>query len=327
MFTVPKIIRLCATLGVFGLLILIIKPFTGEGNLEDSYPAKPIKFIVPFKPGGGSDRIARVLDKFTEEEFGSAFIFVYKPGGGGHLGLRFLANSKADGYLLATYNTPDLALGHMTGIANYKLEDLTILGQVAFDPNVFATSKESPFNSMREFLDEAKRQPGKLRLGISQPKGGNHLATLAMLEEQGIDVSVVIFSGGTEMASAVLGKQVDAGIGGLAPFLGSMEQTKFLAVSGDKRMSKIPDVPTMIEQGIPMNSGTGRVFLAPAGMEAFKVERLKRGLENIFNNKDFQEELKKVGNAPDWMSGDEVTSYLKDFSIKAEQVLERTGLN
>lgn len=327
MFQTPKIIRLLATLGVFTILILLIKPFTGDGNLKDSYPAKPIKFIVPFKPGGGSDRIARVLDKFTEAEFGSAFIFVYKPGGGGHLGLRFLANSKPDGYLLATYNTPDLVLGHMTGIANYNGADLTILGQVAFDPNVFATSLDSPFNSMKEFIDEARLQPGKLRLGISQPKGGNHLATLAMLEEQEIDVSVVIFSGGTEMASAVLGKQVDAGVGGLAPFLGSMEQTKFLAVSGAQRMSKIPDVPTMNEQGIPMNSGTGRVFLAPTGLEQFQVERLKQGLENIFNKETFQEELRKIGNAPAWMSGEEVNAYLKDFEVKAQQVLEKTGLN
>ncbi|MCZ6672471.1 MAG: tripartite tricarboxylate transporter substrate binding protein [Verrucomicrobia bacterium] len=325
--TLPKLFRLLVTLGAFALLILAIKPFTDHGSLEDSYPGKPIKIIVPFKPGGGSDRIARVLDNFTKEEFGSSFIFVYKPGGGGHLGLRFLANSKPDGYMLATYNTPDLVLGHMTGIASYEIDDLVVLGQIAFDANVFAASHDSPFSDMKDFLDEARERPGKLRLGISQPKGGNHLATLAMIDDQGVDLSVVIFSGGTELASAVLGKQVDAGIGGLAPFLGSMEQTKFLAISGDKRLQKIPEITTMIEQGIPMNSGTGRVMLAPAGLEEFQLDRLKRGLKNIFDNEDFKTDLRKIGNEPSWLDGDQVSEYLNAFQIKAQLILEKTGLN
>ena len=324
--TRAKFYRLLVSLGVFVLLVLVIKPFTKEESAEKSYPGKPIKIIVPFKPGGGSDRIARVLDAFTKKEFGSSFIFVYKPGGGGHLGLRFLANSKPDGYMLATYNTPDLVLGHMTGIANYEPDDLVVLGQIAFDANVIATSRDSPFTDMREFLDEARKRPGKLRLGVSQPKGGNHLATLALIDEQDVDISLVIFSGGTELASAVLGKQVDAGIGGLAPFLGSMEQTKFLAITGEKRLQLIPDIPTMIEQGIPMNSGTGRVILAPTGLEAFQLERLKQGLKNIFDNEGFQAEMRKVGNEPSWLSGESVTAHLDDFQLKAQKVLEETGL-
>ena len=324
--TLPKLYRLLISLGILVLLILLIKPFTNEGSPEASYPGKPIKIIVPFKPGGGSDRIARVLDAYTKEEFGSTFTFVYKPGGGGHLGLRFLANTKPDGYLLATYNTPDLVLGHMTGIANYEQNDLVVLGQIAFDANVFATSQDSPFFNMKEFLREARKRPGKLRLGISQPKGGNHLATLAMIDEQGIDISVVIFAGGTELASAVLGNQVDVGIGGLAPFHGSMKQTRFLAISGDKRLKTIPTIQTMIEQGIPMNSGTGRIILAPAGMATFQLERLKQGLKTIFDNDDFQADLRKVGNEPSWLSGEEVTAYLEDFQIKAQKVLEKTGL-
>ena len=180
---------------------------------------------------------------------------------------------------------------------------------------------------MKDFLDEAKQRPGKLRLGISQPKGGNHLATLAMIDEQQIDVSVVIFAGGTELASAVLGKQVDAGIGGMAPFLGSMEQTKFLAISGAQRLKKIPENETMIEQGIPMNSGTGRVLLAPAELKDFQLERLKRGLKNIFTNEAFQTELRKIGNEPNWLDGDQVSEYLTSFQIKAQSILEKTGLN
>jgi tripartite-type tricarboxylate transporter receptor subunit TctC len=325
--TLRKFYRLLITFCAFALLVLAVKPFTDESSLEDSYPIKPIKIIVPFKPGGGSDRIARVLDMFTKEEFGSSFIFVYKPGGGGHLGLRFLANSKPDGYMLGTYNTPDLVLGRMTGLARYEMDDLVLLGQIAFDANVFAASHDSRFSNMKGFLDEARQRPGKLRLGIAQPKGGNHLATLALIDEQKVDVSLVIFAGGTELASAVLGKQVDVGIGGLAPFLGSMDQTKFLAVTGSKRLQKIPRIQTMIEQGIPMNSGTGRVLMAPAGVKAFQLERLKNGLKNIFDNPDFQTELRKIGNEPAWLDGNQVTEYLRDFQTQAQHLLEKTGLN
>ncbi|MBT3483118.1 MAG: tripartite tricarboxylate transporter substrate binding protein [Opitutales bacterium] len=321
--TLKKLYRLLIYLGILSITIGIIDRFTGNNAPEQIYPGKSITIIVPFKPGGGSDRIARAVNAFTEEVFGREFIFQYKTGGGGHLGVGYLAQSRADGYTVATYNTPDLALGPLTGAAQYELNDLRIIGQIAFDPNVFAAQADTHYADMKGFLDDARKRPGKLRLGIAQPKGGTHLATLAMLHQESIDVSVVLFAGGSELATAVLGEQVDVGISGLAPFLGSIDRVRFLGVAGKLKHPRIPNTKTMNEQGIPMNSGTGRVFLAPTGISETRLEILRKGLSAICANESFITEMQTSGNDPIWTDGKRIEAELAAFSERAKLMIEK----
>ena len=324
--TPAKFYRLLAYLGILSVAIALINRFAQEDRSDESYPGKSITIIVPFKPGGGSDRIARAVNAFAEDEFGREFIFQYKTGGGGNLGVGYLAKSRADGYSIATYNTPDLALGPLTGAAKYTLSDLSVIGRIAFDPNVFAARVDSPFEDMKAFLDSAKRNPGKLRLGIAQPKGGTHLATLAMLHQESVDVSVVLFAGGSELATAVLGGQVDAGISGIAPFLGSIDRVKFLATAGQDTHPKLPETKTMNQLGIPMNSGTGRAFLAPAGISDSQLTRLREGFRSISANESFKAEMLKIGNEPAWTDGEIIEEELAAFSEQAGLMIEKYGL-
>lgn len=324
--TLKKLYRLLIYLGILSAAIGLINRFASDQASSETYPGKPITIIVPFKPGGGSDRIARTLNAFTKEEFGREFIFQYKTGGGGHLGVGYLAKSRADGYMIATYNTPDLALGPLTETGQYALSDLSIIGQIAFDPNIFAAKADSPYPDMKAFLEDARKRPGKLRLGIAQPKGGTHLATLAMLHQESVDLSVVLFAGGSELATAVLGGQVDAGVSGLAPFLGSVDRVKFLATAGESPHPKIPDTKTMNEQGIPMNSGIGRVFLSPSGIGEQKLKRLREGLKSIYENKAFKTEMLKLGNEPSWTDGERIETELASFSERAALMIEKYGL-
>ncbi len=324
--TRAKRIRLIGYLGICSIAIAVIDRFGVDAEPQETYPGKAITIIVPFKPGGGSDRIARAVNRFTEAEFGREFIFQYKTGGGGHLGVGFLAQSRADGYTIGTYNTPDLALGPLTDAGQYRLDDLRIIGQIAFDPNVFAAQTNSRFNDMKSFLQEARRTPGKLRLGIAQPKGGTHLSTLAMLDQECVDVSVVLFAGGSELATAVLGGQVDAGVSGLAPFLGSMERVKFLATSGSSRHPKLSNTKTMIEQGIEMDAGNGRVFLAPKDIAPERLARLQSGFHSIYENPTFVEAMQSIGNAPTWKDGAQVEADLAAFSDQAGAMIEKYDL-
>lgn len=296
------------------------------GTAMAEFPEKPIKIIIPFKPGGGSDRIARTLDKFTQEEFGNSFIFEYKTGAGGHVGMSFLSKARPDGYTIGTYNTPDVAVGPLTGAARYTLDDMVFLGRVALDPVVFTTRAEGAYQNMGDFLKDAKARPGKVKVGIAGPKGGTHLASLDLFEKQGVKVSVVLFGGGSELAAAVLGNQVDVGASGLAPFLGSIEKTRVLGTAGDKRHAKAPDAATLREQGIELIAGTGRIFLAPKGIEAGVAERLRAGIKRIFDRPDYQEEMRKIGQQPNWLGGPELGQSLKAFSSVAEEMLEKHNL-
>ena len=133
------------------LSALILGSVVFAGTVMAEFPTKPIKIIVPYKPGGGSDRIARTLDKFTKEEFGNSLIFEYKTGAGGHVGTSFLAKARPDGYTIGTYNTPDVAIGPITGAARYTLDDMIFLGRVSLDPVVFTTRAESAYKNIRLF--------------------------------------------------------------------------------------------------------------------------------------------------------------------------------
>ena len=308
------------------LSALILGSVVFAGTVMAEFPTKPIKIIVPYKPGGGSDRIARTLDKFTKEEFGNSLIFEYKTGAGGHVGTSFLAKARPDGYTIGTYNTPDVAIGPITGAARYTLDDMIFLGRVSLDPVVFTTRSESAYKNINEFLKDAKARPGKVRVGIAGPKGGTHLAALDLFEKQNVKVSIVLFGGGSELAAAVLGNQVDVGSSGLAPFLGSMEKTRILGTAGDKRHVKAPDVPTLREQGIDLIAGTGRIFLAPKGIEASVVERLRTGIKRIFDLPEYKEEMRKIGQQPNWLGGEELGKSLKEFNSTAEEVIEKHNL-
>ena len=314
MSIIKSLVKLCLASAV-GVAAL-----TGPALAE--FPEKSIKIIVPFKPGGGSDRIARTLDIFTENEFGRSMIFDYKTGTGGHVGMGVLANSKPDGYTIGTYNTPDVAIGPMTGAAQYTLDDFTFLGRVALDPVVVTTPVGSAYQSMADFTNDAKNQPGKVRVGIAGPKGGTHLAALDFFGREGLEVAVVLFGGGSELAAAVLGQQVDVGMWGLAPFLGSMEMVRLIGIAGDKRHGKAPDVPTLQEQGLDLVIGTGRIFLAPAGLEPEVAARLTAGIKAIFDLPEYEEEMEKISQQTNWQDGDTLVGDLKAFSESAVTVIE-----
>jgi tripartite-type tricarboxylate transporter receptor subunit TctC len=321
--TFKKLMRAVITLMVMAVAIFFIKKSTQNDASKASYPNRAIKIVVPFKPGGGSDRIARVVDEFTEKQFGRKFIFQYKEGGGGHLGMGFSAMAKADGYTIATYNTPDVALGPLTGAGNYSLDDFEFIGQIAFDPVVIVTNKTSKYSDLQDFLKAARENPGKLRMGISGAKGGTDLACRAMLESQGVDVKITQFASGSELASAVLGEQVHVGASGLTPFLGSIESIKVLATTGTQRHPRAPDGKTMAEQNIKMEIGVGRVFLVQKAVSKEKLEVLRARLKQIFDDSSFKEKMRKIGKEPVWEDGDTVRQKMNEFSVNAAAMIKK----
>lgn len=297
--------------------VLTVAPASAQ-----EFPDKPITIIVPFDPGGGSDLIARTVDKFTADEFGSTFTFQYRPGAGGHIGTNSLASAKPDGYTIGTYNSPHVALGPITGVAQYSLDDFTWLGQVAADPGVLATAP-GKYGSLEELLSAAKENPGSVTIGSADQFGGTHLLALQIAEESGAEISVIPFPGGSQLVAAVLGGHVDAGVAGQPAWMGSKEETQFLAVTGDKPSAALPDVPTLQEQGLDLSYITGRIFIAPAGLDDAVRDRLREGLHNIYENAEFQAELKKVGQTPEWISGDELQTSMEQYEEVATRLFEK----
>jgi tripartite-type tricarboxylate transporter receptor subunit TctC len=285
------------------------------------FPSRPITMVVPFDPGGGSDLIARTVDKFAAEEFGGNFTFQYRPGAGGHIGTNTVAGASPDGYTIGTFNVPHIALGPVTGVAQYALDDFTYLGQVAADPGAMATAPGS-FGSLEEFLTAARDRPGELTLGSADQFGGTHLLALQIADAADVKLTIVPFSGGSQLVAAVLGGHVDAGVAGLPPFMGSREETQFLALTGPDRHDALPEVPTLREQGLDITMITGRIFVAPAGLEDDVTQRLRSGLQTIYEREDFQADLRQSGQFPSWMSGAELRDSLQGYQEEAARLFE-----
>ncbi len=290
------------------------------------FPDRAIQLVVPFNPGGGSDRIARAVDGYAQEEFGAPFSFDYKPGAGGHIGMSGVARAADDGYVIATFNSPDIAIGPLTGAAQYRLDDFTYLAQMAADPVLMMAETSKGISSVGDLIAKAEAEPGRLSLAVAGAKGGTHLAALQFLQRTGLDMNVVVFPGGAELAAAVLGGQVDVGMSGIAPFLGSLDAVEMIASLSEERHSRLPDTPTLTESGIDLTASVGRIFVAPTIDDPAVVERLRDGLRRIYDQPEFQQEMRSIGQEPDWIPGEEVKATLETYQKDAEQTISQSGL-
>lgn len=268
----------------------------------DTYPAKPVKLIVPFAPGGSTDLAARLVAEFGSRELGQQIVVENKPGAGGSTGMEFVAKSPADGYTLgmATVST------HGSNPAVYgsrlkydPLKDFAPVTNVATTPSVFAVNPNKvPAKTMKEFLALAKAAPGKYSFG--SPGTGSlghanisHFAALAQ-----VDLLHIPYKGaGQAMTDAVSG-QVDAITDNLPSALPHIKAGKLraMAVLSEQRSPALPDVPTYGELGFPQMGGGGWFgVVAPAGTPVAIVNKLNAAIHKAMQHPDFIRKMDESG--------------------------------
>lgn len=244
-----------------GLLLLL----SGTA-VAQVYPVKPIRLIVPFAAGGGTDIIARLIGSELTERTGQAVVIDNRGGSGGVVGTHILARAEPDGYTIGL-----CSLGFAYAPALYKTlpydteRDISPITQVASQPFVFTAHPSLNLASMKELIALAKAKPGYLRYGSGGAGGASHLGTELLRSVIGIDMTHVPYKGtGPALTAAISGEiQVQLiGVSAVVPHLKS-GRLKLLAVSGAKRSPAAPEVPTVLESGVP-----GYVFDVWYGMLA-----------------------------------------------------------
>lgn len=290
-----------------------------------SYPDKTVTIVVPFAPGGVSDAHARVLERYFKDEFGQSLTFVYKPGAVGAVGATEVAKGKADGYTIMTANSPDIALQPLGGLGGFTIDDFQYLARVSSDPALLITGKESSYKTLDEFIQEAKKNPGKLTVA-SPPYSSLHLALLDLIERTGIDVTVVPYKDGAEVKAMILGGHVNAAMVNLSLMVEEMEKITALGVTEDKRYHIIPDVPTFKEQGYEIVSQMGRIYVTQKGVPAEIVERLRKGITKIVGNPNYQKDMANIGQPVNLQSGDDVDKMIHNYQDYAKDLLKKHNL-
>jgi tripartite-type tricarboxylate transporter receptor subunit TctC len=295
-----------------------------------NYPNKPIKLVVTFAAGGGADFVARVVAAKLGEALGQSVVVDNRAGAGGAIGAEAAAKSAADGYTLLLG-----AAGTMTILPNLQkvpfdsMNDFAPVGLVGSSPFVLAVAPSIPANSVAELTALAKANPGKLNYGSSGTGGAPHLAGELYESVTGVDMVHVPYKGLAPAITDLLAGQLQvlfADVGLIAPHL-KAGKLKGLAVTGATRSSVLPELPTMIEAGVPgYQAGTWYGILAPAGTPAPVVARLNTELQKIVAMPEIKSQFAAQGIEPAGGTPEQFAALIRDDSAKWGKLIKAANI-
>lgn len=221
-----------------------------DGGKKIDFPTKAATLIVPYSAGGGTDAVGRAIASSAEKHLGESIGVVNKTGGGGAVGMTEGANSKADGYTMTMLTVELTMLPHL-GLTPTTHEDFKPIAQFNFDPSSIVVPADAPYNTIEEFVEFAKENPGKVRIGNGGTGGAGHLSAVAMGEAVGAEFSHIPFEGGAPAVTAVLGGHVEAVAVQPPEVLQQVKggKLKILGVMAKERLAVLPDVTTFNEAG------------------------------------------------------------------------------
>jgi len=297
------------------------------------YPTRPVRLIVPFAPGGGTDLAGRVLAAAVNEVWGTVSMVVDNRGGaGGSIGVELAAKANPDGYtvLLATIGT------HAINPALYRkkitydhLRDFTPVAYIGSTPNVFMVHPAMPAKSLGEYIALAKASPGKLSFGSSGVGASPHMSIELMKSMAGIDIVHVPYKGASPALTDVMGGQIQASVGNLpgGP-LGAIKAGKVraLGVTSAKRNKQIPDVPSFSETipGYDVSSWYG--IVAPANLPGPILAKLNRDLVTAANRPETRKRLEDQGVTVETSTPDAFLVRIRKETVIWQKVVADTGL-
>jgi tripartite-type tricarboxylate transporter receptor subunit TctC len=278
-----------------GFTVTLLVP-AGGYSADVDFPKRPITVVVPFSAGGSTDIQARLVSSFWQKHLGQPVSVENKPGGGGAIGIREVLRARADGHTAGCGMFPDSIIqvalkGEETG---FKNEDLRLLGSFSNNPGALMVMKDGPFKKFADFIEYAKQNPGKLTVSISSPTWMLHLIELE--DAFGIKINAIMFKGGAEQVNALLGGHVMTSMGGSHfAATGKDKGIVALAVAGGRRLSSLPEVPTLKELGSDIVYDVRRFFFVPAATPKPIVDKLISTLAQLEKEKEFAEKVKASG--------------------------------
>ena len=280
--------------------LLLVCAVIASPTFAQTFPAKPIRLIVPFPPGGGTDIIAREIAQKTSAHTGWTFVIENRPGSGGNLGVDAAAKSPPDGYTIALGQSSNLAINPTlySKLPYDPVRDLTAVGLMASSPMVLVVATQSPHKTLGDVLTAAKAKPGSLN--FASPGNGTvaHLSAELLQKTAGVKFTHIPYKGAAQAVTDILGGQVDLYMSSIPTLIGQVRSGKMraLAVTSLKRVDDLPQTPTVAESGYPgFESGTWFGFVAPAGTPAEFVATLNREFAKALAAPDLKKKLGDQG--------------------------------
>jgi tripartite-type tricarboxylate transporter receptor subunit TctC len=269
---------------------------------SQAWPQRPVKIIVPLAAGGNTDGIARMVAQRLDEAFGQHFVVENRPGAGGALAAEAVVRSPADGYTLFVTPVSVLAIvPAMTKTSYNPTKDFAAISNIGTNPFVLVVHPSLPVRTVAELVDYVRRQPNKLSYAAAALGTVQHLATELFLKRAGLDVTPVMYRGGAPPLTDVLAGHVPIYLTSLSDVLphATSGALRLLAVTGEKRIAQIPNVPTFIESGFPgFKIFTWNGLLAPAGTPKEIIDKIAKEIAGATRDPKFIERLDGFGVDP-----------------------------
>ena len=279
-----------------------------------AYPSKPIRFVLPFPPGGGTDILGRILAQKLSEQVGQPVVPENRPGAGGNVGTEYASRQPADGYTIVICS-PSLAISPaLYKKLAYKQEDLTPIGRVASIPNALVSHPVVPAKTVKELIALAKSSPGKLAFGTGGAGTSNDLAARYFISQNKLNILVVPHKGVNQATIAALGGQVDLVVVGVATSAPHVRANKLraLATLTAERTTALPEVPSIVEAGLPwFQVDTWYVMAAPAGTPAPVIDRLNTEFNKMLKDPDVRKRMADRGAIPVTSTPAEAAAFVK----------------
>lgn len=316
----PLVVLLLACSGTCGVSLA----------MAEEYPARPIKLVVPFAPGGAGDISARIVADATGALLGKPFIIENRPGAGAVAASQSVISARPDGYTLLLIGNVNAIGQSMIKSIRYDIVNdvIPISTLVKTDVAVFA-AKSSPLSSVRDLIEQSKRKPNSVNVGVGLYGTTQHLTAELFKSATGLDATIVPFRSSAELVTAVRGGDVDVGFELLAPVLSALiaGEMKPIAVSASKRSPYLPATPTLMESGIPLNVTSWSLIAAPARTPELIITRLNQAISDALARPDVQQKLQPlsvevVGGTPA-----EARQLLVSEIAKWKQVIEAAKIS
>ena len=319
-----------ACFSLFPFLFSLGCALAAGAAVAQPYPAKPIRMILPFPPGGPTDITGRAIAQKLSELLGQAVVPENRPGAVCNLGLELGAKAPPDGYTI-TLAAPPIAISpSLYAKLNYDaLKDFAPISLVAAIQNIMVVHNSVPANTLKEFIQLARRYPGKLNFSSSGAGSTNHLASELLKGRYQLDMVHVPYKGAALALIALMGGQVDMGIMAVPPAIPMVQANKVrgLAVLTERRVPAIPNVPTSKEGGVdnfvvPIWYG----ILAPAGTPREIVNRLNSELHKALASADLKQRLANSGVEPLVSTPEQFADFIKSEIVRYAKVIKDAGI-
>ncbi len=326
----PPAITVTALAAAAAVVVITIPPFCARAQAQPAWPSKPIRMVIPFPPGGPTDIIGRAAGRKIEEALGQAVVIENRGGAGGTIGAEFVARSAPDGHtlLVGSLSTHGISQSLYPKLGYDVLKDFAHVTLLALVDNFLVVHPSVPAKNLKELIALARKNPGRLNFGSVGVGGASHLMAEMINTMAGIKTVHVPYKGAAPATAALLGGEVDFFLSGIPALLPHVKAGRLRALANtiERRSPLAPEVPTMVESGLPgYVVSTWYVLSAPAGTAREIVTRLNTIVVKGLKAPDSQDAFNQMGAEVMGTTPEQTVEFLRNELAKWAKVVKASG--